>query len=159
MLAGDVIKILSPKLSNGEIPPWKVESHIAEEHGINPPENFILAAKARREIMEKTRGLKFEYLPLPDKPYLKNYTCRKCNIDYQLAGYDEKTTCTLCGESLTAKKPEKMFPLTANYIGGIDDYFSYCGTFDVHGDIEKQFTGILQYGTGLGPIGVTRGAF
>lgn len=159
MSEGEIVKILSSKLLNGEIPPWKVESLISEEHGINAPENFILAAKARRDFLEKRTGLKFEYLSLPDKPYLINYACRKCNIDYQLAAYDEKTICSLCGDMPAVKKPEKMFPFTANYIGGIDDYFSYCGMFDVHGDIEKQFTGILQYGTGLGPIGVTRGAF
>ncbi|MCP4633512.1 MAG: hypothetical protein GY855_11345, partial [candidate division Zixibacteria bacterium] len=146
-------------LKNGDIPPWKAESYLTDEYNLSPPDNYFHAAVIRRSFLEEISDEKFKYLPLPEKPYLVNYYCEKCNIDYQLAGYDEVTSCSICGEKLNISNPLKTFPLTANYIGGIDDYFSYCGNFKVKGDITKEFIGILQYGTGLGPIGVTRGGF
>jgi hydroxymethylglutaryl-CoA reductase len=44
-------------------------------------------------------------------------------------------------------------------VGGQEDYFSYAGQVAVKGDVNKTFTNLLVYGTGLGPIGVTRGCF
>lgn len=146
-------------LLSGEIPPWKVEIYLIEKYNLSAPENYMHAAMARRKFLEYKTNLKFKYLPLPDKPYLLNYRCGNCDVDYQLAAYDESQTCSLCSQPLMPIKPQKPYPLTSNYIGGTDDYYSYCGVIKINGDIEKEFNGILQYGTGLGPIGVTRGAF
>ncbi|MCD6162061.1 MAG: hypothetical protein J7K40_06580 [candidate division Zixibacteria bacterium] len=146
-------------LYSGGIPPWKVESYLSEKYNLLPPDNYCQAAIARRKFLEQKTSMKFKYLPLPEKPYLLNYHCDNCDINYQLAAYDENKTCSLCGQSLTLLEPQKQHQLTANYIGGVDDYYSFCGAIKVTGDIEKEFIGILQYGTGLGPIGVNRGAF
>ncbi|MBD3169973.1 MAG: hypothetical protein GF307_10860 [candidate division Zixibacteria bacterium] len=146
-------------LSGSKIPPWKVESHLQETYSLIPPENYRLSAKIRRRYLRERTGVDIKYLTLPEKPYLVNLECGVCSIPYQLAAFDNNRYCSVCGEELIEDKPQKTYPLTANYIGGIDDYFSYCGNFECHGDIEKEFTGILQYGTGLGPIGVTRGGF
>ena len=154
-----IIDKLVSLIQAGDIPPWKIEGHLADEYGLFPPGNYYVAATVRRKFLEKISGEKFRYLLLPENPYLIKYQCKECNIDYQLAAFDGCMTCSVCGNKLISPKPQQLYSLTANYIGGIDDYYSYCGNFNIKGDIEKEFIGILQYGTGLGPIGVTRGGY
>lgn len=53
----------------------------------------------------------------------------------------------------------KYAALVANYVGGIEDYYSYAGRIKVKGDVHKEFTNLLVYGTGLGPMGITKGCY
>ncbi len=155
----EIVIEVSDLLRKGRIPPWKAESYIKDKYAIGSPDNILLAAKARRAYLEDISTQKFEYLKLREKPYLIDYSCDRCSLDLRLAAYDEYKYCPICGSKLTVSNPIEYYPLTANYIGGIEDYYSFCGRIEVKGDVEKTFNGILQYGTGLGPIGVTRGAY
>ncbi|MFB0566809.1 MAG: hypothetical protein ACETWK_14160 [Candidatus Aminicenantaceae bacterium] len=145
------------QLKLGKLPPWKVEEEIATNIGILPPDNYSIAALCRQKFIEKETGEKFEFIRISEKPYKIHYQCERDNIFWELDALDSKLTCTICGSPL--KSLGKYSPLVNNYIGGSEDYYSYAGRIKVKGDVEKEFTNLLIYGTGLGPIGVTRGCY
>jgi hypothetical protein len=145
------------KMKAGQLAPWKVEDDLASSFGIDIPENFRLAALCRQSFIQAKTGEQFRYIRVPEKPYKERYRCTKENLICELDIRDENHTCSLCGSRL---KPLNQFaPLVANYSGGQEDYYSFAGQAVVKGDVEKTFTNLLVYGTGLGPIGVTRGCF
>jgi hypothetical protein len=145
------------KMKKEKLAPWKVEEELETTYGIELPANFKIASLCRQKFIEETTGKEFRYICVPDKPYKEQFLCREDNIVWELDIRDENHSCSLCGSEL---KPLGQYaPLVANYIGGSEDYVSYAGQIVVKGDIEKKFTNLLVYGTGLGPIGVTRGAF
>ena len=99
----------------------------------------------------------FRYICVPEKPYKERYHCAKGDLIWELDIRDENHTCFLCASEL---KPMNQYaPLVANYVEGQEDYFSYAGQVTVKGNVQKTFTNLLVYGTGLGPIGVIRGSF
>ncbi len=144
-------------LKNGKLAPWKVEDELEAVYSIEPPSNFRIAALCRQRFIEETTGQDFKYIFVPDQPYKLQFLCEKDDVIWQFDTRDENHSCSLCSTEL---KPLGQYaPLVVNYIGGSEDYFSYAGQILVKGDIEKKFTNLLVYGTGLGPIGVTRGTF
>jgi len=145
------------KLISGFIPPWKVEEEIAASSELDPPKQFRLAALARQRFLEVITGEKFQSICVPEKPYKIHYVCDKENLGYELDAKDSHQNCLFCGVELCSL--DKYSPLVANYIGGSEVYYSYAGRINVIGDVEKEFFNLLVYGTGLGPIGVTRGSF
>lgn len=145
------------RLKDGRLSPWKVEEELISTYGLETPVNFKVAADCRQRFLEEITGEKFHHIHVPDKPYKARYNCQKDNLIWELDIRDDSRSCALCGSPL---QPLYQFaPLVANYVGGCEDYFSYAGRVVVKGDIQKTFTNLLVYGTGLGPIGVTRGSY
>jgi hypothetical protein len=151
----DIIDTCADKLSQGSLPPWKVEGELTADFGINPPKNFGPACICRRRFIESATGEKFNYIRIPDRPYKTRWHCPQHDLVWELDARDENLTCSLCGGPLCPL--EQYAPLVSNYVGGCESYFSYAGRIQVKGAVEKVFTNLLVYGTGLGPIGVTRG--
>jgi len=152
-----LIKECVDQLKAGMLPPWKVEEEMEEKFGIIPPDNFRTAALARQKFIEEGTGKKFRYICLPDKPYKVRYQCETHKFVWELDASDKNQRCSLCGSQL--KPLGQHAPLVANYIGGKEDYYSYAGRIQVNGDLEKEFINLLVYGTGLGPMGITKGCF
>lgn len=73
----------------------------------------------------------------------------------ELDAQDKDRRCSLYWTQL--KPLEQYASLVANYVGGNEDYSSYAGRIRVKGDLEKEFTNILFYGTNLGSMGVIKG--
>ncbi len=145
------------KLISGVITPWKVEEEIAANTEIDPPKQFRLAALARQGFLEAISEEKFQSICVPEKPYKIHYFCDKEDLGYELDAKDNRLDCLFCLGKL--RSLDKYSPLVANYIGGSEAYYSYAGRIKVNGDVEKEFKNLLVYGTGLGPIGVTRGSY
>lgn len=145
------------KLKEGTFPPWKVEEALAERSHVPLEERFAVAAMCRRLFIEEVTGQAFSFIQIPEKPYKTFYFCPRDNLTWELDGRDNNRRCSLCEGELHFKGGQA--PLVANYVGGSEIYFSYAGCIDVVGDVEKRFTNLLVYGTGMGPIGVTRGCF
>jgi hypothetical protein len=143
------------RLKQGSLPPWKVEDELVSGFGIEPPENFRIAAQCRRGFLEEVTGEGFRYIELPEKPYKAKWRCPKDDLVWELDARDEYLSCSLCGGQLDPL--DGFGPLVSNYVGGQEIYFSYAGRIEVRGDVETTFTNLLVYGTGMGPIGVTRG--
>lgn len=143
------------RLKDGSLPPWKAEEHLAAEGGIPRPYNFRAAALCRQAYIEDLTGEPFRTIRVPEKPYKVRWRCDRDDLIWELDARDEERTCSLCGGPLTALNQEAA--LVANYVGGEEVYYSYAGRIQVRGDVAKTFTNLLVYGTGLGPIGVTRG--
>jgi hypothetical protein len=145
------------KLRDGLLAPWNVAEEMQTVYGIESPDNLRAAALCRRAFIEDRTGSKFQHIFVPEKPYKERFLCKKDNIVWELDARDEVRICSLCD---TCLKPLHTYaPLVANYIGGHEDYYSYGGQIKVKGDINKQFMNLLVYGTGLGPMGVSRGSF
>jgi hypothetical protein len=144
-------------LLTGKLPPWRVEDELIATYHINSPDNFALAAECRREFIARITGEKFSHIPVSDKPYKIRYFCSKDDLSFELDARDSHILCPLCQTKM--KNLGQFIPLVASYVGGIESYYSYAGRIRVRGDVEKEFTNLLVYGTGLGPIGVTRGCF
>jgi hypothetical protein len=143
------------KLKDGNLAPWKVEEELETNFGVIPPQNFMEAAQCRRRFIEEVTGEPFRFIQVPDKPYKTKYRCSHDNLVWELDARDDYHTCSLCGGGLDPL--DQHAALVANYVGGCEIYFSYAGRIQVKGDVDKVFTNLLVYGTGLGPIGVTRG--
>jgi len=143
------------KLKEGTLAPWKVENELESSFGIIPPHHFGDAALCRQRFIEDVTGASFKYIQVPEKPYKARYRCPRDELIWELDARDDDHTCSLCGGSLDPLG--QYLALVANYVGGAEIYFSYAGRIHVKGDIDKVFTNLLVYGTGLGPIGVTRG--
>jgi hypothetical protein len=154
---GVVISECVARMKEEAWPPWKLEEKIIEIFGISYPENFKLAALSRRRYIEEETGESFFHIIVPEKPYKEHFFCKECQTNWELDAKDENKNCLFCGSNL---EPQGKFaPLVANYIGGVEAYYSYSGSIEVKGSVNKRFTNLLLYGTGLGPIGVTRGSF
>lgn len=145
------------RLKAGKLPPWKVEHEIETTHGIKPPENFKNAALCRQQFIEDVTGERFKYIRISDKPYKVQYRCEEHEFICELDALDDHRVCSLCGNPL--KPAGKYTALVANYVGGTEDYYSYAGRLKVKGDVNKKFTNLLVYGTGLGPMGITKGSY
>lgn len=152
-----VIKECVEKLKTGKLPPWKVEEELDANHGIIPPDNFRTAALCRQRFIEEETGEKFRYICISEKPYKIKYMCKKHKIIWELDALDTNLRCSLCGTQLNPMG--QYASLVANYVGGNEDYYSYAGRIKVKGDVEKEFTSLLVYGTGLGPMGITKGSY
>jgi hypothetical protein len=148
---------LVDSLKSGRLPPWRVEDELVSEYGFAPPDNFKVAAQIRRKFIEETTGERFSQIQISEKPYKVRYMCRSDNLTLELDAGDFNFICPLCGSEMESLG--QFAPLVASYVGGGECYYSYAGYIRVKGDIEKTFTNLLVYGTGLGPIGVTRGCF
>lgn len=152
-----VVRECVDRLKDGRLASWKVEDDLLSTYGLKTPDNFKVAANCRQRFIEEMTGESFNHIHVPEKPYKERYHCEKDNLVWELDIRDEVHSCALCGSQLI---PQYQFaPLVANYVGGCEDYFSYAGRVVVKGDIQKTFTNLLVYGTGLGPIGVTRGSY
>ncbi len=152
-----IIRLCAQKMKEGTLAPWKVEEELENVYGIEPSQIYAMAAHCRQRLVEDLTGEKFRHIIVPDGAYKQRFLCEKDGLRWELDVRDENRTCSLCGTDL---KPLAQYaPLVANYIGGTEAYFSYAGQIDVKGDIQKKFTNLLVYGTGLGPIGVTRGCY
>jgi hypothetical protein len=151
----EIISACAQALLAGQLPPWKVEQEITEGHRIPPPKNFRLAALSRRKFIEETTGQTFKFIGVPDRPYKIQHKCPRCNFVWELDARDTDLRCSICESELEVL--DQFGPLVSNYVGGSDTYYSYAGTVRVKGDVNKEFTNLLVYGTGLGPIGVARG--
>ena len=150
-----IVRLWAEKLKNREIPPWKVEDEIIDHRQAESPRQFRLAALARRRYLEEETGETFHSITVPEMPYKLLYRCEKENLGYELDARDISTDCLFCGGKL--RSLGEYAPLVANYIGGVEAYYSFAGRIKVRGTSEKTYTNLLVYGTGLGPIGVTRG--
>jgi hypothetical protein len=153
----DIIKKCTEKLRSGKLAPWKVEQEIAINWSLDPPQNFRIAALARQRYIEEVSGESFNHLRVSDKPYKIRNQCQQDNSVWELDAHDEDLICPLCGSKLIHRG--EYAPLVANYVGGCEDYYSFAGILQVKGDVKRKFTNLLVYGTGLGPMGVTKGCF
>lgn len=143
-------------LLQGSLPPWKLEEELEVKCGVSAPENFREAGILRQQFITEVTGEKFSYIRISKRPFKIKYLCPQDNLIWELDARDNHLKCSLCGSSL---EPTKRYSsLVSNYVGGTEAYYSYAGQLKVKGDIEKKFTHLLVYGTGLGPIGVTRGS-
>jgi hypothetical protein len=134
-----------------------LEDELVSVYHIDPPDNFQFAAESRREFITEITGIPFSHIRVSDKPYKMRYFCANDHLTFELDARDDHTRCPIC-----RKKMEDLgqySPLVASYVGGCESYYSYSGRIRVQGDVNKEFTNLLVYGTGLGPIGVTRGCF
>jgi hypothetical protein len=140
--------------------PWKAEE-AAFESGIPIPDNYSVAARARRAFIAEKSGVSFQHITLPEKPYLIEYLCPKDKSRWWLAAYDTYVCCGMCGADLEILSDEgkRYKPLVQNYIGGVEDYLSYAGEVTVGGDVDKTFQNVLIWGTGIGHLGVSVGCF
>jgi hypothetical protein len=145
------------KMKEEALPPWKVEEELERVGGVKFPEIYTIAALCRQRFVEDLTGEKFRYIVAPERAYKERFFCEKDRLTWELDARDKDRTCSLCGEDL--KSLGQYGPLVANYVGGTEVYFSYAGQIDVKGDIRRTFTNLLVYGTGLGPMGVTRGCY
>ena len=79
-----LVEELAGKIKSGDVQPWKAETVLLEEYGVSAPDHFQIAALSRRECIEELTGQKFNYLELPEKPYLLQWHCPKDNSIWQL---------------------------------------------------------------------------
>ncbi len=153
------IKKIAEMIHKGEIAPWKAEQAAIKE-GASPPEYIEVAAKARRMFIEEKSGHRFYHILLPGKPYQISYRCPNDGTLWSLAADDTYVNCGLCGTSLELLEEEKRYsPFVNNYIGGVEDYYSYAGEVNVGGDVNKTFQNILCWGPGVGHLGISVGCF
>jgi hypothetical protein len=152
-----IVRACVERLRDGKLVPWKVEDDLSATYGLEAPNNFKVAALCRQHFIEYLTGQRFNHICVPEKPYKERFLCEKDDLIFELDVRDENLECTLCGAGL--KSLNEYDSLVANYIGGHEDYYSYAGQVIVEGEIQKTFTNLLVYGTGLGPIGVTRGSY
>lgn len=122
-----------------------------------PPDNYRTAALCCQKYIEEQTGEEFREIRVTEKPFRQFFRCHEDQLTWELDALDPDQHCTLCGSAL--EPLDRHGPLVANYVGGREAYYSYSGRIRVHGDIQKTFTNLLVYGTGLGPLGVTRGSF
>ena len=129
----DVIEACIERLKQGSLPPWKVEEELVSGFGIDPPENFRVAALCRRGFLEEITGEGFHSIELPEKPFKLRWNCPKDDLVWELDALDEYNTCSLCGGRLDPL--DGYGPLVSNYVGGQEIYFSYAGRIKVKGDV------------------------
>ena len=155
-----VVKKITDMMLNGEAAPWKAEE-TAQKEGIPAPDHIKAGAKARRAFVEEKCGHKFHHIVLPEKPYYIGYRCPKDRTVWWLAADDTYIQCGMCGTPLEmmAEEDGRYNTLVNNYIGGVEDYYSYAGEITVAGDVNKTFQNILCWGPGVGHLGISVGCF
>ena len=155
-----IVESVKASLLKGKIPPWKAEEAAAEQ-GLAAPDYIIAGIMARRAFVEEKSGRRFHHIILPDKPYLVNYHCPQDGTVWSLAADDSYIRCGICSTALELSEDsaERYQPLVKNYLGGVEDYFSYAGEVTVNGDVDKTFQNILIWGTGQGHLGISVGCF
>jgi hypothetical protein len=156
-----ILKDVKNKITSGEVQPWKIEKLLLEKYGIVQPKNYRLATIIRRKILEDLTGHQFKYLEMPEEPYHVKWRCPKDKSIWFLESRDKYTICSICGSMLEPydNSKERFMPLSSNYIGGREEYYSYAGQIKVFGDVNKTFTNLLAYGTGFGPLGISAGCY
>ena len=155
----DTVKMLSEKMLQGKLAPWKAED-AAREEGLAVPEHINAGVQARRMFIEAKSGQSFQHIVLPDRPYHTAYRCPNDQSLWTLAADDTYARCGMCDTPLKIlPEAQRHEPLVNNYIGGIEDYYSYAGEVRVGGDVEKTFQNILCWGPGVGHLGVSVGCF
>ena len=155
----DVVKKIKDELLKGKIPPWNAEAEAAKM-GIASPTNIVIGALARRAFVEEKSGHKFYHIVLPKHPYHTGYRCPQDGTLWTLAADDTYVRCGLCATPLEVlPENERHQPLVNNYIGGVEDYYSYAGEVNVSGEVEKTFQNILCWGPGVGHLGISVGCF
>lgn len=155
----NTIKKIAQMIHRGDIAPWKAEQAAAEE-GVPVPEYIAVAAKARRMFIEEKSGHTFCHIVLPENPYQIAYRCPNDGTQWSLAADDSYVNCGICGTPLEMLDEEKRFSaFVNNYIGGVEDYYSYAGEVSVGGDVNKTFQNILCWGPGVGMLGISVGCF
>ncbi|MGD9078756.1 MAG: hypothetical protein PVG96_05420 [Desulfobacterales bacterium] len=155
----DVVKKIKNAMIKGEIPPWKADNEAAKM-GITAPENIVVGTMARRAFVEEKSGQKFCHIVLPVKPYHTAYRCPKDGTLWTLAADDTYVRCGMCATPLEVlPENERHQPLVNNYIGGVEDYYSYAGEVTVSGEVNKTFQNILCWGPGVGHLGISVGCF
>jgi hypothetical protein len=155
----DSAKKIAEMIQTGKIAPWKAEQ-VALKEGVSVPDHIAVAAKARRLFIEEKCGSQFQHIVLPPKPYQITYKCPKDSTIWTLAADDTYECCGLCGTPLDMAEEEKRYsPLVNNYIGGVEDYYSYVGEVTVGGEVNKTFQNILCWGPGVGHLGISVGCF
>ena len=159
MILDDAIKQIKDALIKSEIPPWKAEDE-AKKLGVAVPENITVGAMARRAFVEEKCGHQFCHIKLPEHPYHTAYRCPEDGTLWTLAADDSYVRCGLCATPLEVlPENERHQPLVNNYIGGVEDYYSYAGEVSVCGDVEKTFQNILCWGPGVGHLGISVGCY
>ena len=155
----DVVKKIKDAMIKGEIPPWKADDEAAKM-GIAVPENIVVGTMARRAFVEEKSGHKFCHIVLPENPYHTGYRCPKDGTLWTLAADDTYVRCGMCATPLEVlPENERHQPLVNNYIGGVEDYYSYAGEVTVSGEVKKTFQNILCWGPGVGHLGISVGCF
>jgi hypothetical protein len=159
MTFDDIVKVLVDQMLQGKLAPWKAEDAALKE-GLAGPENITAGVAARRAFVEAKSGQPFRHIVLPERPYHTAYRCPKDHSVWTLAADDTYIRCGMCDTPL---KPlpatQRHQPLVNNYIGGIEDYYSYAGEVTVGGDVQKTFQNILCWGPGVGHLGISVGCF
>lgn len=159
MKQDDIVKKLRDMLLTGEVAPWKAEDS-ALEQGISSPQNIIVGTMARRAFVEEKCGYPFSHIVMPEKPYHIGYRCPADGTLWTLQAQDSYVRCGLCDSPLEAiEESERYQRLVNNYIGGIEDYYSYAGEVQVAGDVNKTFQNILCWGPGVGHLGISVGCY
>jgi len=155
----DVVGKIKKALIKREIAPWKAEDAAVKE-GIAKPENILVGTMARRAFIEEKSGHKFYHIVLPENPYHIGYRCPQDGTIWTLAADDTYVRCGICATPLEVlEENERYKPLVNNYIGGVEDYYSYAGEVTVAGDVQKTFQNILCWGPGVGHLGISVGCF
>jgi hypothetical protein len=156
----DAAKKITESLLKGEIAPWKAED-VAQNEGVPAPDNIIAAAMARRTFVEEMSGHKFHHIVLPEKPYYIGYRCPNEGNLWWLDAHDSDVRCGMCATPLEMLEEDegRYNSLVNNYIGGVEDYYSYAGEATVGGDVNKTFQNILCWGPGVGHLGISVGCF
>ena len=157
----ELVAEIAGRIATGEVQAWKVEELLLGKYGISSPEQYHLAALSRRRLIEGLTGYKFNYIELSDKPYFMRWRCPKDNSIWHLEATDMDTVCSYCGSALEphGTDADRFLPLAASYIGGREEYYTYAGQIKVFGDVNKTFTNLLAYGSGVGTLGINAGCF
>lgn len=159
MNRSDAISKIKDMLLAGQAAPWKAEDLAAHE-GFKIPENIVVGTMARRAFVEEKSRYQFDHIVMPQKPYHHAYRCPRDGTLWTLAAEDRYDRCGLCGTSLQMLDEKQRYqPLVNNYIGGVEDYYSYAGEVAVGGDVNKTFQNILCWGPGVGLLGISVGCF
>ncbi|MHA2431289.1 MAG: hypothetical protein ACXACC_09725 [Promethearchaeota archaeon] len=156
-----IVNEVAIKITSGDVQPWKVETLLLKEYGIVSPKHYYLAALSRRKVIGDLTGHQFNYLEIPNNPYLVKWRCPKDNSIWYLEARDKDINCSYCGSVLEpyGSGTERFMSLASNYVGGKEEYYSYAGQIKVFGDVNKTFTNMLAYGAGVGPLGISAGCF
>ena len=100
----EIIDNWSRKLSEGSVPPWKVEEDLAEGSDVPIEESFAVAAMCRRKYIEEVTGEAFDFIRVPENPYKTFYFCPHDNLTWELDGRDSYRRCSLCGGGASSQR-------------------------------------------------------
>ena len=130
----DIAEKIAEMIQNNNMAPWKAEQ-VALEEGVPVPDHLAVAAQGRRLFIEERSGHKFHHIVLPPEPYQISYRCPNDGTLWTLAADDTDIASGLCGTPLDMLEEQKRYsPLVNNYIGGVEDYYSYAGEVTVGRD-------------------------